>query len=134
MISKFEQYLCLLCLTGLATSVYGIQTDKMPLLKETSTNQSDCSIEPQRFFPTGTVTFVHGDVLDEQGKQIEAGSELTAEDSVSVDDNGFLSVLLSDGSSVNIQPNTSTSIACALTTQSGNFVVTQPFLVGAIRG
>ena len=134
MILKLEQYLCVLCLTGLTTSVSGIQADSTSLLNETSTNHRSCSIEQHRFFPTGTVAFVHGDVTDQQGKQIETGSSLSAEDIVSVDNNGFLSVLLSDNNTVNIQPNSVTSIACTITKQTGGLVVTQPYLIGAIRG
>ena len=134
MILKLEQYLCVLCLTGLTTSVSGIQADSTSLLDETSKSHRSCSIEQHRFFPAGTVAFVHGDVTDQQGKQIENGSNLSAEDMVSVDSNGFLSVLLSDNNTVNMQPNSVTSIACTITKQSGSLVVTQPHLIGATRG
>lgn len=134
MISKSKQYLCMFCLIGAATTVSGIQLDKLAGEDLTVSANTDCFTGPHRHHQTVSVTFAHGDVSDQRGQSIEAGSTLAVDEIVSVSSDGFLSVHFDDGQTVNLQPDTSTSIACALSGQSDKLDVEQPYRVGAIRG
>ena len=134
MISKTQQYLCMFCLVGSATTVSGIQLDRSAETVTTTPTKTECFLEPHEQHQTGSVTFTHGDVSDQHGQRIEAGSLLAIGELITVKSDGFLSIHLEDGQTLNIQPNTSTSIACALTAQPSDLDVDQPYRVGAIRG
>ena len=134
MISKSKQFLCMFCLIGSATTVSGIQLEKLAGADLTMPANTDCFTGSHRHHQTVSVTFAHGDVSDQRGQSIEAGSTLAVDEIVSVSSDGFLSVHFDDGQTVNLQPDTSTSIACALSGQSDKLDVEQPYRVGAIRG
>ncbi len=82
----------------------------------------------------GTITFVRGEVSNQFGQLLSAGSTLTAAERIQVASDGFISFEHKDGRVLNIQPDTETSIADELDRKSGYFRVTGPFLSAAIRG
>jgi len=82
----------------------------------------------------GKVIFTKGAVFDIKGQVIRRGAELDSLDELLVESNGFLSIQLSDGRILNIQPNTSTNIALALRNQSDNLEIQVPYFTGGVRG
>jgi len=82
----------------------------------------------------GTVIFSRGRVVDQSGTAIEAGSVIGTHSVITVDSDGFLAIELLDGSTLNIQPDTSTSIASAMIQSSEEFIISAPYASGGIRG
>ncbi len=121
-------------LLGAAICLGAIQLNEKQAMIETETFQARCPDSPTTPDTTGVVTFVHGQVIDQEGQQIEAGFTLRSAQQLSAQADGFLSIRLATGRVLNIHPDTETSIACELGLQSGNFQIQQPYLVGAIRG
>lgn len=144
MISKSKQYLFFLYLIGVTNTVNSVPVYKMAQVDKSMSGQSGCSFDSHntsdQFPPSATppvsalVAFVHGGVFDQKGLPIKAGSELAVEDIVTVSSDGFLALQLSDERTLNIQPDTLTSIACALASKTGTLTVNEPYRVGAIRG
>ncbi len=134
MISKSRQFLCLLYLIGTTSAVNSIPMYKMADFDDSTATQQGCSVETQNTPASALVAFVHGGVFDQHGHPVIAGSALAADDVVNVTSDGFLALHISDNRTVNIQPDTLTSIACALAMQSKKLSVTHAYRVGAIRG
>ena len=132
--SKTKQFLCLAYLIGVTSSVNSIPMYKVAEVDESKLIESTCTVDSHQIPATALVAFVHGGVFDQKGHPIKAGSKLVAEDVVTVQSDGFLALHISNNRTVNIQPDTLTSIACALAKQPGAREVTQPYRVGAIRG
>jgi len=130
--SRFLLHVCMMYLIVLATAAQGFQIDKP--LSQSAALPAKCSNEIIQSLPKGRVQFVQGLVFDQRGQQIEVGLRLAATDQITVGIDGFLSLHLSDGSVLNIQPNSHTTIACELQAPTTGFAIKQPYLVGAIRG
>ena len=107
---------------------------KMANIDNSALIQHACSVESQTTHAPALVAFVHGRVFDQQGNPITAGSELATDEIVRVTSDGFLALHISDNQTINIQPDTLTSIACALAVKSEKLDVSRPYRVGAIRG
>ena len=131
--SKTKQFLCLAYLIGVTSSVDSVPMYKVAEVDESILIESTCTVDSNQLPVTALVAFVHGGVFDQKGHPIKAGSKLVAEDIVTVQSDGFLALHISHNRSVNIQPDTLTSVACALATKPGTEVA-QPYRVGAIRG
>ena len=134
MILKSRLILYTMCLICSASSANSLQMAEVSLLDSTLAKQKICPVGPETVRLTGRVTFVHGKVIDQKGQDIEAGSVLGTCDELSVNNDGFLSIQLSDGRTLNIQPNTSTTIASILVNQWEKFIINQPYFSGGVRG
>lgn len=133
--SKTRQFICLASLIGVTTAVNSLPIHKVAEIDDSNLLvETDCTVDSQQLPATALVAFVHGGVFDQQGQPVQAGSELVADDVVTVKSDGFLALHISNSRTVNIQPDTLTSIACALATQPGSIKLDQPYRVGAIRG
>lgn len=130
--AKYALYTSCIALIGLASAAQGIPVDR-PIL-EPAQIKSHCIDEPYRSLPVGMVQFVKGQVTNNNGQKLEVRSNVAADEIVNVGTDSFVSLRLSDGSILNIQPETATSIACELQAPSAEFVISQPYLTGAIRG
>jgi len=131
MISKPRHYLLSSLLVVAASNSSGIQLDP------DSGNHSSAAMLPCPAWPqhsASTVTYVHGNVINQYGQQIEAGAQLAPTEIISVRSDGFLSALVPGGETVNLQPDSTTSIACAANDNHNDLHVSQPYRVGAIRG
>jgi len=126
--------LCALLLLVSVNTVLGNESDQKQGFKSFASLDTTCIAESHSSLQTVSVIFTHGKVFDQHGHLIESGSVLTSDSLVHVSGNGFLSFSMADGTTVNVQPNTSISIACALLKDPINFDINQPFTVGAIRG
>lgn len=140
MLSKSKNFFWIFYLIGITTAVNGVPMHKTvvvdeSLIVESLPVQSGC-FDPSQSPSTALVAFVHGGVFDQHGNPINAGSELQAEDVVIVESDGFLALDIANTRTVNVQPDTATSVACAVTTQLelGALDFTQPYRLGAIRG
>ena len=134
MILKSRLNLYILCLIGFASTANSLQMGEVSLLDSTQAKQKICPVGPETAHLTGRVAFVNGKVVDQKGQDIEAGRVLCTCDELSVNSDGFLSIQLSDGRILNIQPNTSTTIASTLVNQSEKFIINQPYFSGGVRG
>ena len=134
MILKSGLTLYILCLIGLASTANSLQMGEVSLLDSTQAKQKICPVGPETAHLAGRVAFVNGKVVDQKGQDIEAGRLLGTCDELSVYSDGFLSIQLSDGRILNIQPNTSTTIASTLVNQSEKFIINQPYFSGGVRG
>ena len=132
--STYKKILCLLCLTGFSATVNGIQFYKAAQFKETPLLHNTCPTPSQQLPAAVMVAFVHGGVVDQQGNHIKAGTTIATDDYVTLGSDGFLALHVSNNRSVNIQPDTSTSIACALAARPVKLDVSQPYRAGATRG
>jgi len=131
--------MCLMCFASSANSLpnslpNSLQTSEVSLLDSAQAKQKICPVGPETAGLTGRVTFVHGKVIDQKGQNIEAGRVLGTCDELYVNSDGFISIHLSDGRTLNIQPNTSTTIASTLVNQSEKMIINQPYFSGGVRG
>ncbi len=81
----------------------------------------------------GTVIFARGRVVDQTGLALETGSVIGTHSVITVDSDGFLAIELLDGSTLNIQPDTSTSIASSMIKASQVFLISTSYASGGIR-
>ena len=133
-ITNCKRCLCTCLLASSALAVNAVERGDKHRLGEVMSNATSCIADLYKSIPEVSVNFVHGDVFDRLGQPITSGSVLSVDDVVHAGANGFLSIHGANGETVNIQPNTSTSIACALVSEPVNLGITQPYTVGAFRG
>ena len=134
MILTDKQCLATFLLFSLTTASYGYDQPRVRAFDKAMPIETTCLTGPYVTPPSASVTFTHGSVINQEGKSLEPGMVLSVEDVVHLGKNGFLSITAEDGRTVNIQPGSSISLACALTSKPINADITQPYTLGGIRG
>jgi len=129
-----KRHLAVSLLMGLVSFASSVQTDTAPFSGFAEEfQQTSLTTEANTSGTIGKVIFARGQVFDHMGSAIETGTELGTHSVVIVGSDGFLAIELLDGSTLNIQPDTSTSIGAVLKKGSNNFVINASYASGGIR-